>query len=116
MFSAITTGWFNIVGIDAGSYVLKETTVPKGYNKCKDINVVISAIHGEDDADSASSLITKTQNGEKTKEIIVANKKGSLLPETGGIGTTVFYVVGAVLVVGAVVFLITRRRLKSADK
>lgn len=107
MKSAAETGVFNIKGLDAGTYVLKETTVPAGYNKCADVTVVIKATHAEDEAGtSATTNLTSDSNVTNTIE----NKQGSTLPETGGMGTTVLYVGGGVLVLAAVVLLIAKRR------
>ena len=102
-------GTFNINGLDAGTYTLKETTVPTGYNKCEDITIVISATHSEDeDANSATTTLTKATKGMHND---IVNKNGTTLPETGGIGTTMFYVIGAILVVGAAVVMITKKRM-----
>lgn len=112
MFSAEGTGLFNIVGLDAGKYTLKETTVPGGYNKCNDISVEIKAIHTEDpQKDTASCVITKLQDGTVASVNTIANNQGATLPETGGMGTVIFYVAGGVLVAAAVVLIITRRRM-----
>ena len=107
MKSANETGEFNIKGLDAGTYVLKETTVPEGYNKCADTTITISAEHDEaTDGTSANTTLTNDSNVKNTIE----NKKGSTLPETGGMGTTVFYALGAVLVVGAAYVVLKRRK------
>ena len=104
-----TDGTFNINGLDAGTYTLKETKVPAGYNKCEDITIVISATHSEDeDANSATTTLTEATKGMHND---IVNKNGTTLPETGGIGTTMFYVIGAILVVGAAVVMITRKRM-----
>lgn len=108
MKSADSTGVFNIKGLDAGTYVLKETTVPAGYNKCADVTIVISATHVEA-ADGASATTTLSSESNVTNTI--ENKQGSTLPETGGMGTTIFYVLGSILVLGAAVLLITRKRM-----
>lgn len=113
MTSAESTGVFNIKGLDAGTYILKETTVPAGYNKCADTTVDITATHVEA-ADGASATTTLSSDSNVTNTI--ENKQGSTLPETGGMGTTIFYVVGAILVLGAGILLITRRRMNKAAK
>lgn len=103
-------GKFNIVGLDAGTYTLRETTTPSGYNKCKDITVIINAKHVEN-SDGASANVTLEKDS--TMKIDVDNKKGSSLPSTGGIGTTIFYVVGVILMLGAGVLLVTKKRMSS---
>lgn len=110
MKSAAETGVFNIAGLDAGNYVLKETTVPKGYNKCDDTNIKISATH-EINGDGTSA--TLTLSNDSTMSTTPINRTGSELPTTGGIGTTIFYTVGGILVLGAGILLITRRRMGS---
>lgn len=104
-------GKFNIIGLDAGKYVLKETSTPAGYNTCAPINIVISAAHEENTDSSVKLDLTGSTN--MTNAVI--NKSGSSLPSTGGIGTTIFYVAGGVLVVGAGVLLITKKRAKDAQ-
>lgn len=104
-----TDGAFNIVGLDTGSYILKETSVPAGYNKCDDVKFTIEAKHAED-ADGASAETTLTSDS--TVSNTIENKKGATLPKTGGIGTTIFYVLGTVLVVGAGILLAVKRRTK----
>ncbi len=115
MFSAEGTGLFNIVGLDAGKYTLKETTVPGGYNKCNDISIEIKAIHTENprDTSTASCVITKLQDGTSTNTFTIENNQGATLPETGGMGTVIFYVVGGLLVAAAVVLIITRKRMST---
>ena len=111
MTSADSTGVFNIKGLDAGTYVLKETTVPSGYNKCADTTVVIRATHVED---ASGSFATTTLSNDSNVTNTIENKQGSTLPETGGMGTTIFYVIGAILVIGAGVVLITRKRMSAS--
>lgn len=113
-------GYISIKGLDAGTYSLEETKAPDGYNMLeKPITVVIS----EPDADNAAGGVV-TQNGEETSTmgenesavvnvVKVENKSGTLLPSTGGIGTTIFYVVGGILMLGAVILLITKKKMGS---
>lgn len=99
-------------GLDSGTYYLHETEAPAGYNLLKgDVTVTITATYGEDGQITSSSAAS-TKNGQYQQTQKVENKAGSTLPSTGGMGTTIFYVLGAVLVVGAVVLLVTRRRMK----
>ena len=97
------TGRFEIEGLEQGTYVLKETTTPAGYNTCADITVVI----GENGA------LTINEDTTVVEEVAVLNQAGSTLPETGGMGTTIFYTVGGVMVVAAVVLLITKKRMSA---
>jgi fimbrial isopeptide formation D2 family protein/LPXTG-motif cell wall-anchored protein len=98
-------------GLEAGSYKLVETVAPAGYrldSTPRDITLNNTTANGDDplkDGDQAYVLESKVQN-----------TPGSTLPSTGGIGTTIFYVVGAILVVGAGTVLVTRRRMSVSDK
>lgn len=121
-------GLFKVIGLDDGTYYLKETTAPTGYNLLSsEITVVITATttNGQTWTDGqASSALTKLEvtadgtagTGDTSTGIAgitVANNKGSTLPETGGIGTTIFYVLGSVLVLAAVVLLVTKKRMSA---
>lgn len=121
-------GLFKAIGLDDGTYYLKETKAPTGYNLLSDkITVVITATttNGQTwtDGQASSALTNLAVTADGTAGtgdtstgiagITVANNKGSTLPETGGIGTTIFYVAGGVLVVGAVALLIAKRRAKA---
>ena len=98
-------------GLDSGTYYLHETEAPVGYNLLKgDVTVAITATYGED-GQVTSSTATSTSNGQYQQTQPVENKSGVELPETGGIGTTIFYIVGGVLFVGAAVLLIVKRRM-----
>lgn len=117
---------FTFKGLDDGKYKLSETTTPEGYNTIKDIEFEINAKHDETGDDPKLTEITindesftAEQNDEsKYTGVIktdVVNKAGSQLPETGGIGTTIFYVLGAMMVVGAAVLLVTKKRMSAAE-
>lgn len=127
-------GLFTVTGLDDNKYYLKETKAPDGYNTLKDpIEFVIQATtaNNQEWGGSASSAFTKLEIGLKNNKgefeytdgttddgrvsMTVKNNKGSILPETGGIGTTIFYIVGVVLVLGAGVLLVTKKRM-NADK
>ena len=106
-----TNGAAKFQGLDSGTYYLHETEAPTGYNLLKeDVNVTITATYG-DDGQITSSSATSTNNGQYQQTQPILNKSGATLPETGGMGTTLFYVAGAGLVLVAVVLLITRKRM-----
>ena len=108
-FTTPDSGRFSVTGLDADTYYLKEIAAPDGYNKLKEpIKVVITA---EVDETTKEGTATITYNDTSTGEIKVWNKKGAELPSTGGMGTTLFYVIGAVLLIGSGVLLVTRRRM-----
>ena len=86
-------------GLANGTYTLVEKTVPAGYNKAADQNFTV-----------AEHDYTATNLKQTAKAI---NTAGSVLPSTGGIGTTIFYIIGAILVIGAGVVLVTRRRMNA---
>ena len=124
---------FNFKRVDAGVYKLVETTVPGGYNKADDVYFVVAATYDAtaDDpkltaldvyasdatgtkgnlisAGTTTTFITVVNTGTVTTSI--KNFQGATLPTTGGIGTTIFYVTGAVLALGAGILLITKRRM-----
>ena len=95
-FVTVSSGEITIWGVDSGEkYKLHEVQAPKGYNTLtedKTVNV---------DANNST-------------RIDVANQSGSLLPSTGGIGTTIFYIAGGILIIGAAVLLINRKKTNNA--
>ena len=98
-------GTFNVKGLDAGTYYLKETTTPADYNPCDVPPVTIKANHKGNQVDLNGSTLSTT---------IINNKAGGItLPSTGGIGTTLFYVVGGGLMVAAIVLLVTKKRMEN---
>lgn len=97
---------FNINGLKAGTYYLKEIEAPKGYNKLANAIKVEITNDGKVKVEKNGALTDVTQ-------VDVENKTGTVLPSTGGMGTTMIYLVGAVLVLGSGVVLVTKRRAKN---
>ena len=113
VFTTPKDGKFSIIGLDADTYYLEEIKAPAGYNAlAAPIEVVITAVIDEV---THVGTATVTYNGSSTGEVKIENKTGAELPSTGGIGTTIFYVVGGILVLGAAILLITRKRMSKAD-
>lgn len=112
---------FTFSGLDDGEYKLVETTPPAGYNSIDDIYFTVTAGHDiESDSPALNSLSGDVVSGELTftsdkfdgsLTTKVENRQGSILPSTGGIGTTIFYVLGTVLVLGAAIVLVTKKRM-----
>lgn len=96
------SGKFKIQGLGAGTYYLTETKQPAGYNKLSGpVTVVID-----------ETGLVKVGESE-ANPVKVENKTGTVLPSTGGAGTTMIYLIGAVLVLGSGVVLATKRRVKN---
>lgn len=93
-----------ITGLAAGTYYLREIKAPENYNLLKsDVKITLSL---SNDSDDTNLKIMTYENS-------IVNHSGAELPETGGIGTTIFYIAGAILVIGAGVVFVTRRRMHS---
>lgn len=95
-----TEGRFEIQGLEAGKYYLKETEAPKGYNKIQK-SIMIEIL--EDGT-------IKVDGNPITGDVRVQNNTGSLLPSTGGMGTTLIYVVGSILVLASGIVLFSKRK------
>ena len=91
-FTTVASGKIVIKGVDLDKYTLVETAAPAGYNKLKD-----------------PVEVTVPETNALTVE--VPNASGTELPSTGGMGTTIFYVLGSILVIGAAVLLVTKKRM-----
>lgn len=117
-------GKYHLYGLDAGVYTLTETKAPTGFNMAKDpITVVIKGtadgakqgkIYKDTDGTQAwQTSLYKVEDEVLADTVEVINRTGSELPSTGGIGTTIFYIVGGVLLLGAAIVLIARRRTQT---
>ncbi|MBR6562401.1 MAG: isopeptide-forming domain-containing fimbrial protein [Clostridia bacterium] len=117
---------FSFAGLDAGRYKISETTVPEGYNKGEDIEFSILAEYDlTTDPDALTALKVADAEGNIISEgatptfsidlengtitTTVENLAGAELPETGGIGTTIFYIAGSILAIGAIVLLVSKK-------
>lgn len=101
--ASLTDGMIHIEGIKAGTYYLKETEAPKGYNLLKTIQKIEILEDGS----------IKLNDTENKGNVRVQNNKGSLLPETGGMGTTLIYLIGGALVLGSGIVLANKKRAKA---
>ena len=119
------TGKLELAGFDAGTYYLVETKAPDGYNKLNGpVAIQISSTevgNGNEKGRTATvanaAKLTADKNDPNAKSYVkVDNKSGTELPSTGGMGTTIFYVLGSILVVGAIVLLVTKKRMNAVDR
>jgi len=138
----ISTGTnFEFKGIDDGTYILVESTTPEGYNTMDPITLTVNATHGADENSTTKYSVSVLDDGRDdfasdakggtitfdrkkaadkiltTGEIYseIVNESGATLPSTGGIGTTIFYVAGSIMVLAAAILLITKRRMGAND-
>ena len=120
---------FTFRGLDDGYYRLTETEAPEGYNAIDPVYFTVTAEHDLVwSTQPRTDVLTNLTGNKVTGEIEftmdkvsgnigtdIVNEKGIVLPETGGIGTTIFYIVGALLVVGAAIVLITKKRMGTVN-
>lgn len=124
---------FTFTGLDSGRYKLVESDVPDGYNQAPDVEFYVEATYTYDDvadpeltglvikgADGTTvisgdgkAFSTNLESGVIATDVI--NNSGVELPSTGGIGTTIFYVVGGLLTLGAVILLVTKKKMSAAE-
>ena len=124
------SGVIVVKGVKSGTYEIKEVTAPAGYNKLTAPVTVEAVKTGETSThttvylDKDGNVVDETAKVTEVKvdidniaatALVVVNKAGTELPSTGGMGTTVFYVLGAVLVVGAGVLLVTKKRMSQSE-
>lgn len=131
ILTSAADGIFKIAGLDDGTYFLREIQAPNGYNLLEeDVQLVITADteNGQNWAGEPGQALTalniRVNDGELQPgntetgivNVTVANNQGATLPETGGMGTTLFYIIGGLLVVGAGVLLVVRIRMKAHNE
>ena len=121
----LTATEFEWLRLDAGKYKLVETTTPKGFNTIEPIEFKVVANHSNDPAKlelvslsgdpiSGNATFTATvADGSVTTAVV--NVAGNTLPSTGGMGTTIFYVLGSILAIGAAILLISKKRMNGAQ-
>ena len=106
-----TDGKLTFTGLPAGTYTVTETVTPAGYNSIDEIYLEVTF-----DDEEKTFAYEWTGAVEGTGDTIqIVNQAGSTLPETGGIGTTLFYIFGTIMVLGAAVLLITKKRMSIAE-
>ena len=131
IMTSAAEGAFGVSGLDEGTYYLMEIKAPTGYNLLENalrLDIAAATANGQTWAgDPAAALTALTidvdqggaQNGDVgtgAVALTVANNQGATLPETGGMGTTLFYVIGGLLVAGAGILLVVRLRMRAGDK
>lgn len=131
IMTSIAEGVFGVSGLDDGTYHLMEIKAPNGYNLLEeDVQLVIEATtaNGQNWNGVANTALTaltiKVDQGNAeggnlgtgAVNVTVRNNQGATLPETGGMGTTLFYIIGGLLVVGAGILLVVRIRMRSHNE
>lgn len=110
-------GKFSLAGLDDGTYFIEEITPLPGYNSIDPVQIQVNGntSNGQSGKGATSELagVTFTVGGESQNAITIVNNAGTTLPSTGGMGTTVFYVVGGGLMAVAVVLLVTKKRMEN---
>ena len=128
IFTTGADGKFKVSGIDDGTYTAVEIQAPKGYSLAQDTEITMTATYLEDrqmwdgiDKDALINFSYSINGGQSitpqtlpygTAKATIVDMKGTVLPSTGGIGTTIFYVLGGILVAGAGILLITKKRMQ----
>ncbi|MFQ9908370.1 MAG: isopeptide-forming domain-containing fimbrial protein [Acutalibacter sp.] len=131
ILTSAADGIFKIAGLDDGTYYLREIQAPNGYNLLEeDVKLVITAETSNvqnwaGEPDQALTALNISVNDGVAQDgvldtgivnVTVRNNQGATLPETGGMGTTLFYIIGGLLVVGAGILLVVRIRMKAHNE
>ena len=131
IMTSTAEGLFGVSGLDDGTYYLMEIKAPNGYNLLEDevkLDITATTYNGQEwtgvAADALNVLQVAVDDGEAENgntdtgvvNVTVKNNQGATLPETGGMGTTLFYIIGGLLVVGAGILLVVRIRMKAHNE
>ena len=131
IMTSAAEGAFGVSGLDDGTYYLMEIKAPTGYNLLENalrLDIAAATANGQtwagDPAAALTALTIAVDQGDAQDgdvgtgavALTVANNQGATLPETGGMGTTLFYVIGGLLVAGAGILLVVRLRMRAGDK
>lgn len=103
-------------GLGAGTYTISETDTPEGYNTLDDLDVVISFDKSKSPKWSTTTSGASYDQSEGVIKLTIENNKGTTLPETGGMGTTILYIVGGCMIAAGVVMFLTKRRMASLEQ
>ena len=111
-----SSGRFVLSGLKSGRYFLKEVQAPRGYNKLSDLVTIVvnPVVNSTNEITGQSFFVIYGMNmGKAEVEVEVQNRSGSLLPSTGGMGTTLIYLIGGALVLGSGIVLANKKRAKA---
>jgi fimbrial isopeptide formation D2 family protein/LPXTG-motif cell wall-anchored protein len=107
------SGMLTFTGMCEGVYTLTETQAPSGYQKISPMDITVSFENGSFVVTNNAGATISYVEGDGSYHVVIEDKTAQQLPDTGGIGTTIFYVAGSALALGAIVLLITKKRMSN---